>query len=238
MSSSTGYGAAESPQTVDEARDAVIRSRQRISSTLDELEGRIVDTKHEIRERVDVLRPIREQIVQRPWVAVAVAAGVGAFLGSLGGDDGDSYHRRRSGRLSGRTLSEEDRRELKEWRRMRRRRLRGAARQAGRGRDDDAWHGSDRFEGDDGDSRFDALKHQLLGALTSAVTTAVTKRVRRMALDNVGSVVDNFLGGDHEDRHSRDHRRHFERPSHDGRGSGRRGERESERDVRYAARDR
>ncbi|HSJ25504.1 MAG TPA: hypothetical protein VK929_12580 [Longimicrobiales bacterium] len=230
-------GGAESPQTVDEARDAVVRSRQRISSTLDELEGRIVDTKQELRERVDVLRPVREQIKQRPWAAVAIAAGVGALLGSLGGgDDEDSIHRRRSGRLSGRTLEDEDRRELQEWRRMRRRRLRAAARHARRDQGEDQWTRSDRFDNDDeGDSRFDALKHQLLGALTSAVTTAVTKRVRRMAMDNVGTVVDSVLGGDGENRNDRESGR-LGQPHHDGRGSARGAE--MDRDLRYAARER
>ena len=37
---------AVDPQTVDEAKDAVERSRQRISTTLDALEDRIVEKKH------------------------------------------------------------------------------------------------------------------------------------------------------------------------------------------------
>jgi ElaB/YqjD/DUF883 family membrane-anchored ribosome-binding protein len=186
----------ESPQTVGEAREAVERSRQRISSTLDALEERIVEKKHEIKDRVDVMRPVRERISERPFTAVAIGLGVGAFLGALGGgdDDGD-VHRRRSGRVSGRLLEDDDREELKEWRRARRRRLRAAMRRSeaergevrsGRGRDED----------DSDDSRFDALKHQLMGAITSAVTTAITKRVRRMATENVGSLVDSVIGGD------------------------------------------
>jgi ElaB/YqjD/DUF883 family membrane-anchored ribosome-binding protein len=195
---------ADSPQTVDEARGAVERSRQRISSTLDELEGRIVEKKHEIQQRADVLRPVREQIATRPFTAVAVGVGVGALLGSLGGGD-DEYSRRRSGRISGRALSDEDRTELLEWRRARRKRLRAAMRRSRHEHDHD--HERDDQHDDDGDSRFDALKHQLMGAVTSAITTALTRRVRRLAADNMNSVVDNVFGGDSgHDRHRGDGR--------------------------------
>jgi ElaB/YqjD/DUF883 family membrane-anchored ribosome-binding protein len=180
----------ETPQTVDQARDAVERSRQRISSTLDALEERIVEKKHEIQDRVDVMRPVREQIAERPFTALAVGVGVGALLGSLGGRDDSEHSHRRSGRISGRTLSDEDREELQQWRQARKRRLR-AAMQRQELRD-----GRSRSSSDDDDSRFDALKHQLMGALTSAVTTALTKRIRRMASHNVGNVVDNLMGGD------------------------------------------
>jgi hypothetical protein len=196
-------GTAGEPRTVDEARDAVERSRQRISSTLDELEGRIVEKKHAIEERIDVLRPVRQQIAARPFTALAVAAGVGVLLGSVGGsDDGDDVRRSRSGRTRGSTLSDEDRRELREWRKARRQRLSVAAQH----HDDD----------DEGDSRFDALKHQLMGALTSAITAAVTSRVRRIALDNVGGLVDRVTGGDGDHRHAMQERdaRESGRPSY------------------------
>lgn len=157
---------ATSPRTVDEARDAVERSRQRISSTLDALEDRIVEKKHEIQDRVDVLRPVRDQIQQRPFTAVAVAVGVGALLGSLGGGD-DEEEERTSRR--GRKTGGEERAELREWRRARRERLEARART----------HGND--EDDEGSSRFDALKHQLAGAVTSAISTALAAKVREMA---------------------------------------------------------
>jgi ElaB/YqjD/DUF883 family membrane-anchored ribosome-binding protein len=182
---------AGEPRTVDEARDAVERSRQRISTTLDQLEYRIVEKKHEIQDRVDVLRPVRDQIRERPFTALAVAAGVGALLGSLGGGDDDDFdgrHRHsRSGRVRGAELSEDDRQELREWRRARRNRLRTRLKES---RDD----GRDEHD-DHEDSRFDALKHQLMGAVTSAITTAVTRRVRRLAMDNVSSIVDSVTGG-------------------------------------------
>jgi ElaB/YqjD/DUF883 family membrane-anchored ribosome-binding protein len=182
---------AAEPQTVDEARDAVERSRQRISSTLDQLEGRIVEKKHELQDRADVLRPVRERIAERPFTAVVVAAGVGALLGSLGGGDGDedrSKHRHaRSGRVRG-EMSDSDRRELREWRKARKERLRSTLDR----------HRDDSSRDSESGSRFDGLKHQLMGAVTAAITTAVTKRVRSLAMDNIG----NLLGGD-ESRHDR-----------------------------------
>lgn len=190
---------AGEPRTVNEARDAVERSRQRISSTLDQLEDRIVEKKHELQDRVDVFRPVREQIAQRPFTAVAVAVGVGALLGSLGGSDDDDeatdrhdrggrqeHQHARSGRIRGSALSDSDRRELREWRRARRERL--TTRRHARESSDDS----------SGGLRFDALKHQLMGAVTSALTAAVTKRVRSMAMDNIG----NLLGGDSDEKRS------------------------------------
>jgi hypothetical protein len=186
MDTRTDDHAAE-PRTVGEARDAVERSRERISSTLDRLEDRIVEKKHELQERVDVLRPVRERVVQRPLTAVMVGLGVGAFLGSLGGGDDEEHEHRhaRSGRLRGSALSDDERHELREWRKARRERLRSSARR----QRDDAEH-------EDGGARFDGLKHQLMGAVTSAITTAVTRRVRRMAMDNISGMMG---GGQTED---------------------------------------
>jgi len=229
---------AESPQTVDEARDAVARSRERISSTLDALEDRIVEKKHEIQDRVDVLRPVREQIAERPLTAVMAGLAVGALLGALGGGDDDEYTRRRSGRISGHALDDDERDELKQWRRQRRQRLRAKVRRTSL---DGEWPESGRSRGrsggrsrsrqfkqedrdDRGDSRFDALKHQLLGAITSAVTTAITTRLRRMVMDNVNSAVDSATGSsrgrqaaDWQDRDYGAERGAGERSSRDGR---------------------
>jgi hypothetical protein len=188
-------GPAGEPRTVDEARDAVERSRQRISSTLDALEDRIVEKKHELQERVDVLRPVRDQIVERPFTALAVGLGVGALLGSIGGggdDDGHEHHR--SGRMRG-GLSDDDRRELREWRRARRERL------SARGSRPDG-HERDQDDGDSGSAglRFDALRHQLMGAVTSAVTAAVTRKVRQYAMNSLSG----NGGSRDDDRHDRD----------------------------------
>jgi ElaB/YqjD/DUF883 family membrane-anchored ribosome-binding protein len=171
---------ADSPRTVDEARDAVERSRERISSTLDALEDRIVEKKHELKDRANVLRPVRERIVERPFTAVAVAAGVGALLGSLGGgdDDGDtvpgrSGRSRRSG-LSGPPVSADDRSEMRRWRRTRRERLGSLS------------HESDDSGRGDADSPFTGLKRQLMGAIGSALTAAVPSRVREYAASGLG----------------------------------------------------
>jgi ElaB/YqjD/DUF883 family membrane-anchored ribosome-binding protein len=187
-----------SPQTVDEARVAVERSRERISSTLDALEDRIVEKKHELQDRADVLRPVREQIVARPFTAVAVGLGVGALLGSLGGgDDERDSHRSRSGRERGHTIGDDDREELRRWRRARRERLQSISRHR-HDHDDDHGHADD----DDGESRFGGLRHQLMGALTSAITTAVTSRVREYARTNLSQLT----GGDDRGRPMRDDR--------------------------------
>jgi ElaB/YqjD/DUF883 family membrane-anchored ribosome-binding protein len=149
------------PRTVDEARSAVERSRERISNTLDALEDRIVEKKHEIQDRVDVLKPVRQQVENRPFTAVAVAVGVGALLGSLGGRGRDEDR----GSRRGSSMKEEDRAELREWRRMRRERLEARTSR------------SDAAE-DAGPGRLDALKHQLAGAVTSAIGAVVTAKVR------------------------------------------------------------
>jgi ElaB/YqjD/DUF883 family membrane-anchored ribosome-binding protein len=160
------------PQTVGEARDAIERSRARISSTLDQIEDRIVEKKHELREKVDIVRPVRERIRLRPLAAVAVAVGIGAILGSLGGGSADDEELgiRRSGRS--RSLSDDERRELRAWRRERRQRLHARLRDDD---DDNAGHRSAR------DSRMDALRGQLMGAVSTAVTAAITSRVKEWA---------------------------------------------------------
>jgi ElaB/YqjD/DUF883 family membrane-anchored ribosome-binding protein len=198
------------PRTVDEARHAVERSRERISSTLDQLEDRIVEKKHELQDRVDVLRPVREQIVDRPFTAIAVAVGIGALLGSLGGSDSefdadddvdddrtrddvdidvdeDRHYRRGLRRGRGRHaagyLEDDERAELRAWRRARRDRLRARL---------------DSDNDDESESRFGDLRHQLVGAVTSAIGTAVSARIRDFAA-NAG----NSRTGRREGRSSR-----------------------------------
>ncbi|HSJ09749.1 MAG TPA: hypothetical protein VK928_07530 [Longimicrobiales bacterium] len=168
--SSNIESAEVAPQTVDEARHAVERSRQRISTTLDQLEEKIVEKKHELQDRADVLRPVREQVRERPFTAVAVGLGVGAVLGSLGGRDGDGSGDRGSrGGKRDTGLSRDERKELREWRRHRRDRLETRL---------GARDGKDAH--DDGPGRLDAVKNQLMGAITSAIGAAVTAKVREL----------------------------------------------------------
>jgi ElaB/YqjD/DUF883 family membrane-anchored ribosome-binding protein len=191
---------AGSPQTVGEAREAVERSRQRISSTLDALEGRIVEKKHELQDKADVLRPVREQVVARPFTAVAIGLGVGALLGSLGGGDDDAgRHRSRSGRERGRLIDDDDRDELRQWRRARRERLQArlSTRQE---RQDRPERDRSRERDDDSESRFAGLRHQLMGAVTTAITAAVTSRVREIARNNINQLTGNGRSDDRDDR--------------------------------------
>src|SRR5688572_13248542 len=153
------------PQTVDQARDAVERSRERISRTLDRLEDRIVEKKHELQDKADVFRPVKTQVRSRPLTAVAVAVGLGALLGSLGGGHEDA-DRGRHGKAH--ALTDDERRELREWRRHRRERLRALARDH---------EPEPRRPRRHSTSRFDSLKGQLIGAATTAITAAITSRV-------------------------------------------------------------
>ena len=54
------------PQDVGDARRAVEESRERLAGTLDELETKLVEKKHEIADRVNVLRPVQKQVRSRP----------------------------------------------------------------------------------------------------------------------------------------------------------------------------
>jgi len=160
------------PRTVDEARSAVEQSRQRISNTLDALEDRIVEKKQALQDKADVLRPVREQVEQRPFTVLAVAIGVGALLGSLGGE-GDRNSRKRSKDAEG-SLSEDDRAELREWRAHRRERLDSLRRD----------HEGDRHER--GNSRLTSMKDQLMGAVTTAIGAAVTAKVKSLTSSAAG----------------------------------------------------
>jgi hypothetical protein len=74
----------------DAVRDEIERTRQRMSSTIDQIEGALQRKKGEIQEKLDVVAPIRE----RPWVFAAGVFGTGLVLGLLtgGGDDDDRDH--------------------------------------------------------------------------------------------------------------------------------------------------
>jgi ElaB/YqjD/DUF883 family membrane-anchored ribosome-binding protein len=71
------------PRTVEEARNAVVASRERMSDTLDAIENRLVTKKQEITDRMDVMRPVKKQVRSRPWPALALAFGVGFLFWKL-----------------------------------------------------------------------------------------------------------------------------------------------------------
>ena len=163
------------PPTVDQARAAVERSRERISRTLDRLEDRIVDKKYELQDRADVFRPVKQQVRLRPLTAIAIGFGVGVVLGSLSrGRQGG-----RGKRLRG--LDRKERRQLREWREQRRERLLA---RADTSRSDGNAHESRQ------ESRFDGMKGQLVGAVTTALTAAITSGMKDFVRDRSRSRAD------------------------------------------------
>lgn len=77
---------ADDPEAV---RSEIEQTRERMSSTIDEIESVLARKKEAIQDRLDVLAPIRE----RPLPATGIAFGVGLALGLLtgGGDDSDDH---------------------------------------------------------------------------------------------------------------------------------------------------
>ncbi len=113
---STVEDAAARPGSVEEARRAVEATRTRISDTLDALEHRLDAKKQELKERANILRPIRARVRDRPWVAVGIGLAAGLVLGLLTagrhGDEDDLELR-----------DADERRARRAWRRNRRRHL-------------------------------------------------------------------------------------------------------------------
>ncbi|MFL5537620.1 MAG: DUF3618 domain-containing protein [Longimicrobiaceae bacterium] len=74
----------------DAVRDEIERTRARMSSTIEQIEGALQRKKGEIQEKLDVVAPVRE----RPWLFAAGVFGTGLALGLLtgGGDDDDHDH--------------------------------------------------------------------------------------------------------------------------------------------------
>jgi len=146
------------PTTVAEARRAIEAARGRISETLDAIEDRIQEKRHDLRSRLDVLRPVRGQIRSHVWRSLGIAFGGGLLLGLLGGG-GKKGMRQRAG-----TLSPAERRALRRWRTERHERLARRTRMA-RGRD----------------SGRGSMFAQLRSALGQAVLDGLADRARRMA---------------------------------------------------------
>lgn len=109
-------GPRAAPRDVGEARATVEASRQRVAATLEELEGRLVEEKEAIQEKLDVARPVREYASAKPLVAVGIAAGAGLLLGLLTG--GGSRRDEEDGELT-----ERESRLVERWRSERRKRL-------------------------------------------------------------------------------------------------------------------
>ena len=84
------------PRTVEEARRAVEQSRERMSDTLDAIEGRLVAKKQELTDRMDVMRPVKQRVRARPWPAIAIAFGIGVLLWKLRGSHGEAEEKEES----------------------------------------------------------------------------------------------------------------------------------------------
>lgn len=110
----------DGPRSVGEAREAVEASRQRIASTLEELETRIVEKKESLEERLDVTRPVRDYVRVRPLAAAGTAVAAGLLFGLLTGGS-----RRR--KVEPRHLTAEDRAAIERWRREQRKTMLQAA---------------------------------------------------------------------------------------------------------------
>lgn len=57
-------------------------TRARMSLAVDELEARLSESADAVKEKLDVMRLVREH----PWIALGVAVGAGALLGGTGAD--------------------------------------------------------------------------------------------------------------------------------------------------------
>ncbi len=84
-------GRGTEPRSVDEAREQLHATRQRLSRNLDAIEARLRGTAEDIRERLDVLEPARERIRAEVWTSLALAFGAGLAYALMTG-------RRRDGR--------------------------------------------------------------------------------------------------------------------------------------------
>lgn len=171
----------EGPVVID-AKEEIRATRARISGTLDEIEGRILQKKEQIEERLDFLAPVRE----RPLRVLGAVFGAGLALGLLTGghdeeddiDDGD--------------VEEEDDEESDDlaelWEGRARRLLRIAREQeeeiddlrARLGRRGASMALAEEGE-DEGDSTMDRLRAYLSEHLSGLATEAVQQLLRRVA---------------------------------------------------------
>lgn len=66
----------------DEVRREIARTRDRMSRTLDELEGRLAEGKDALVARA-TFRDLRRQVSQEPWRSLAIAFVVGYVVAAL-----------------------------------------------------------------------------------------------------------------------------------------------------------
>ncbi|MGH7475224.1 MAG: DUF3618 domain-containing protein [Longimicrobiales bacterium] len=85
MSGSGTIGNADEPRprTAEEARREIEATRERLASTFDRLGHQLEQKKEEIREKADVLKPLRHKVRELPLPALAIAFGAGVLIGLL-----------------------------------------------------------------------------------------------------------------------------------------------------------
>lgn len=66
----------------DEVRQDIDRTRERMSRTLDELEGRLVEGKDALVARA-TFRDLRRQVASEPWRSVAIAFVAGYLVAAI-----------------------------------------------------------------------------------------------------------------------------------------------------------
>src|SRR5690606_1880459 len=142
---------AGEPETTEQARAHIEASRARISEKLDEIEERLVEKRVALREKLDVKKRLLNHVDEKPLRSVAIAAGVGFLLGTIG-------RRRSRGHVDA-----HEREELRE--------LLREARESG---EDLPSVSIGRAH----PTFWQEARAQLVGALTAALVAAVTERLR------------------------------------------------------------
>jgi hypothetical protein len=170
----------EGPVVID-AKEEIQATRARISGTLDEIEGKILQKKEQIEERLDFLAPVRE----RPLRVLGAVFGAGLALGLLtGGGDEEEEDR-------GEEKDEEDDEGADLWEGRARRLLRIAREQEeeiealrqrlGRRVESAAREEDEDDEDGESDSTVDRLRAYLSEHLSGLATEAVQQLLRRVA---------------------------------------------------------
>jgi hypothetical protein len=172
---------SEGPVVID-AKEEIQATRARISDTIDEIEGKILQKKERIEERLDVLAPVRE----RPFRVLGAVFGVGLALGLLtgGGRDEDGEDEERDDEEDGASdpaeLWEGRARRLLRISREQEEEIESLRERLGRaaGRVEVAEEGEDEVEGD---STVDRLRAYVSEHLSGLATEAVQQLLRRVA---------------------------------------------------------
>jgi hypothetical protein len=172
---------SEGPVVID-AKEEIQATRARISDTIDEIEGKILQKKERIEERLDVLAPVRE----RPFRVLGAVFGVGLALGLLtgGGRDEDGEDEERDDEEDGASdpaeLWEGRARRLLRISREQEEEIESLRERLGRaaGRVEVPEEGEDEVEGD---STVDRLRAYVSEHLSGLATEAVQQLLRRVA---------------------------------------------------------